>query len=128
MKKAIAILFLCVHLLNTTPLGELCKLPILVEHYIEHKKADGDITVFEFLRMHYFNGDPKDADYDTDMKLPFKTINAHMDLLVVMEQHTPNFVLWQHNQIGSKNQKFPQTSSNFHSNHLYAIWQPPRLV
>ncbi len=58
------------HLFTNTELCQLAKLPVLLSHYQEHKALNGDISVFAFLQMHYFNGSPHD---NTDMELPFKT-------------------------------------------------------
>ncbi len=52
------------------------KLPLFVRHYIEHKGKDAQLTLSEFIEMHYANTDVKDADYEEDMKLPFKTHNV----------------------------------------------------
>lgn len=80
----------------------------------------------EFLNMHYANGDVKDADYDKDMKLPFKShdgctntslspflpnhYTAEISRPVYI--HTNNFTL--HDEAG--------IDFFFLSN----IWQPPR--
>ena len=73
MNKIIAILFLFLHLLASTELCQVFKVPLLITHYNEHHDLNSDVTFFMFLKMHYFNGDPLDSDYDTDMQLPFKT-------------------------------------------------------
>ncbi|MEO6645096.1 MAG: hypothetical protein ABIN89_01740 [Chitinophagaceae bacterium] len=73
MKRIVAISFLFIHLMAITELCQVLKIPLLVSHYKEHHTLNGDITFFMFLRMHYFNGDPRDSDYDSDMELPFKT-------------------------------------------------------
>lgn len=64
------------YLAAATPMMELFKLPILVEHYHEHQQESPAISVLEFLFLHYFNGNPRDADYDRDMQLPFKTLEV----------------------------------------------------
>ncbi len=63
-------------MLTSTELCQLSKSPILIQHYTEHKAADKSISFFGFLKIHYFNGNPHDADYDRDMQLPFKTSSA----------------------------------------------------
>ncbi len=71
--RSIAILFFSLQLLANTELCQLIKLPVLISHYKEHKALNGDISVFAFLRLHYFNGGPHDS---TDMELPFKTTSV----------------------------------------------------
>ena len=73
MTRFIAILFLSLQLLTNTELCQLVKLPVLFEHYREHEALNKGISFFSFLNMHYFNSDPRDADYARDMQLPFKT-------------------------------------------------------
>lgn len=47
-------------------------MPILIEHYREHQFLTGGISLGAFLVHHYFSGNPKDADYERDMQLPFR--------------------------------------------------------
>jgi lipopolysaccharide export system protein LptC len=47
-------------------------MPVLIEHYQEHKQKVSDITFWEFLVMHY----KTDASHDNqDNELPFKDKN-----------------------------------------------------
>jgi hypothetical protein len=73
LKKTAAIFFFAVYLLSTTEVYQLLKLPVIFQHYAEHKKEDKSISFFEFLSMHYMHGSPTDKDYNRDMQLPFKT-------------------------------------------------------
>ncbi|WP_304067539.1 hypothetical protein [Pedobacter glucosidilyticus] len=126
MKKIIAILLLSIHLIATTELYQLLKLPILVEHLIEHKMQDNNITIFEFFSMHYALEDVRDADYERDMQLPFKTHNHinQVDCNVSLPQYSLSVItlpaiIQQH--------KTPVYRSLFiHSVYLSTIWQPPK--
>lgn len=69
-----AILFFAVYLLGATEAGQLLKLPILVQHYYEHKAGNNAVTLAQFLQMHYFGDDDNVADDSRDMALPFKTM------------------------------------------------------
>ena len=73
MPRFIAILFLSMQLFTNTELCQLVKIPVLITHYQEHKALNGDVSIFGFLRLHYFNGDPHD---NTDLELPFKTTSV----------------------------------------------------
>lgn len=101
---------------------------MLIEHYIEHKAENKNITFFGFLEMHYAHGDVKDADYDKDMKLPFKTISLNTAALAFY--YPPSFSISCTKQIfvTTHKQKFPSTVVHFSSSNLDAIWQPPRTV
>ncbi|NNV55208.1 hypothetical protein [Limnovirga soli] len=73
MKKWIAILLLCTYIFGATDAYQLLKIPALVNHYIQHKSGDRNITLMAFLKMHYEGGIKIDADFQKDMQLPFKT-------------------------------------------------------
>jgi hypothetical protein len=73
LKKLVVIALLALYMVSTTELCELLKLPFLIEHFVEHREQNNRLTVMQFLAMHYTGEDEKDADYDKDMKLPFKS-------------------------------------------------------
>ena len=75
MAKCLAILFAVIYLLPTTVLSEVLKLPLFVEHYAEYQ---GDLT--DFL-VHHYGGHEKDADWETDQKLPFMDLNPTMNFV-----------------------------------------------
>lgn len=49
---------------------------------MEHKSVNNDISIMDFLSMHYWGTDLNDNDDNRDMQLPFKNI-AHNVLTVV---------------------------------------------
>jgi hypothetical protein len=53
------------YVLATTNAGEVLKVPMFVEHFMEY---EGNLS--EFVMEHYDNH-KKDADWDLDQKLPF---------------------------------------------------------
>ncbi len=81
MKRTLGILLLGIQLLAATELHQLLKLPALVEHLREHRAEWPDLTLWEFLAIHYDRDAPIDEDHDHDMKLPFK-------------QCTPSHFVW----------------------------------
>lgn len=117
---------LSVYLLSTTELYQLVKLPCLVQHFIEHREQDRSISLWRFLRMHYSDEDIKDADYDRDMKLPFK--NHDGCTMAGISVFTPNnFSTEIERPVRYESRSFPMhdvvfTSASF----LSAIWQPPK--
>ncbi len=110
-----------------TPLKELLKLPLLIEHYTKHKAENKSIGFIDFLKMHYFNGDPKDADYDEDMKLPFKTISNDFATIVFSTPNTVSIDVPKQIFIQTSQPKFGHQTLNFSSANLNSIWQPPRF-
>jgi hypothetical protein len=73
MKTAASIFLLILMLSIQTPLGQLVKLPLLIEHFIKHQKQDG-VSMLGFLANHYA-ADHNDADLPEDENLPFKNIS-----------------------------------------------------
>ena len=73
LKKWSAILLFVIYLFTTTEAHQLFKLPVIFEHFKEHRMEDKNISFLEFLDVHYMHGSPKDQDYDRDMQLPFKS-------------------------------------------------------
>jgi hypothetical protein len=58
--------------LNHLQLLQWIKLPILLEHFTEHRQRDPHVTIMEFLAMHYWGRDINDDDDARDRQLPFK--------------------------------------------------------
>ncbi|MEG2335528.1 MULTISPECIES: hypothetical protein [Chryseobacterium group] len=124
MKKWVSILLLSLYLLSTTELNQLLKLPVLIEHYVEHKNLNPEMTLVSFFKMHY-DHPVKDADYKTDRKLPFI---IHSTLSLVFTLNT-NFSFEisgsDHKYYGIQN--IPSLDENLYiKGYLHSIWQPPR--
>lgn len=121
----VTILFLSVYLTGFTPFKEVWKLPILIEHFMEHRAEDPSISILAFLDIHYMHGSPRDADYERDMQLPFKVI-SHVGVMSVTVP--PSCIFFQPAPpFYSKKEKpilydVVAYSFNFHS----SIWQPPK--
>ena len=82
MKVPTAILLLVRLTITRTPLGQLIKLPVLIEHYHKHRLQDG-VSLLGFLKDHYAS-EHNDADQPEDERLPFKTmLLQHIDFAVV---------------------------------------------
>ncbi|MEO9021380.1 MAG: hypothetical protein ABI237_05335 [Ginsengibacter sp.] len=127
MKKLFAILFLSIYLFSTTELSQLLKIPLLVEHFTEHREENSQLTLWHFLYMHYAMDDVHDADYAKDMKLPFKShdncvassiINVYLPSQKVIITKPVQLIKSQHFKT-----REPFLQSAFQSN----IWQPPRI-
>lgn len=73
------------YLLVSTPAVEVLKLPVLLEHYLEHRAEAPEMGFGEYLKLHYFSGIEYDADYARDMQLPFKSISLASVLLLALQ-------------------------------------------
>ncbi|MBS1739296.1 MAG: hypothetical protein JST88_02025 [Bacteroidetes bacterium] len=126
VKRTIAIFFISVYLFSTTQMAELLKLPVLIQHFIEHQQEDHSISLLEFLEMHYGQPQPHDNDYARDMQLPFK-VPVH-SALAYMAYTVPNLM-----PLTVKSVFFEEThavtlhhSGEYSFRYLSLIWQPPR--
>ena len=127
VKKTMSILILSVYLLANTQLSEILKFPILVEHFISHHDVNG-MSFFAFMQMHYFSDPIKDADYETDMRLPFKSISHPVQTATAICA-TPAFnltrtIFFRQN----KEERYSSYCFLYASPHLNSIWQPPRTA
>ncbi len=61
-------------MVSTTHIVEMVKLPFVISHYLEHRRADAQMSLLDFINLHYMKNQTRDADFDKDMKLPFKTL------------------------------------------------------
>jgi hypothetical protein len=102
------------------------KLPLLVEHFNQHQKENKNITIFSFLEIHYTQGSPKDADYDQDMKLPFKTFNNCNFTNISNCCTLPYQAKLQNIYFIKKNNNLRDYSFLYSSASLNTIWQPPK--
>lgn len=108
-----------------TELHQLLKLPVLVQHFKEHRQEDKDISLLRFIVVHYFSGNPKDKDYERDMQLPFKTTEC--SLLITMAVVSQPSVAAESPEFFISN-TYPAIKNNtFLPSHFSDIWQPPRF-
>jgi hypothetical protein len=126
VKKLFAILLLFIYLISLTELSQLVKLPILVEHFIEHKEKNSNLSLWEFLNMHYAQSDDHDGDRDKDMKLPFKSHDGCINTTIVALPST-NIGTLSEKPICIEKKAYSIYTENFlSSSHLSSIWQPPK--
>lgn len=126
MRRITAIFFCIIYFTATTEASQLLKIPIVLQHYLEHRQANKDMSLLSFLDMHYMHGSPHDDDYDRDMQLPFKKMD-----------HRPNFspvsvpVLTEVVLPGIQKHFSPDfiidNDRNLYCQYHHAIFQPPRL-
>ena len=75
MRRIISIGLLVLHLGLYTEMDEIVRLPILIEHFLEHRSQVADMSFLQFLVMHYKTDVAHDS---TDMELPFKDCTKSM--------------------------------------------------
>lgn len=128
MKKRISIVFLLIYLFSAFQISEYLKIPILVDHYYEHQQENPKLSLWNFICDHYAHGEVQDADYDKDMKLPFKSHHSGCScgaITFLAPIQTFNF----ENKPFLNEYKKPNFGYTFSfiSNFNSSIWQPPKI-
>lgn len=130
MKKLLAICFLTIYIVSATEIAQLLRFPLLIEHYFEHKEKNPELSVLDFLKIHY-NGDhlenhPLDDDYEEDQKLPFM---MHATSYYAVFICPPTIEVDIHNSsILTKDNTTPIRNDHFIADtFLTSIWQPPKF-
>lgn len=125
MKRISAILLLCISMLAQTELHQLLKFSVFAQHFAEHKKENPNISVVNFIVLHYLSGNIKDKDYEKDMQLPFKTADCATAFSVAT---TPNYYQVIIEPPFAESYTYPALKNNYIlPNHPNDIWQPPRF-
>jgi len=123
VKRLLAILLIVLYVNSNTEFHEVLRLPLLVEHFTEHKKLVGDISFWGFLVMHYKTNASHDAD---DSRLPFKD-PAHSFTAPTLAVTSPKIIL-KEAQLITEVSHISNYTENFIASHLSDIFQPPRLA
>lgn len=127
MIKRTAVLLLCCYLFSATELVQFLKIPVLISHFIEHKAQQNDLSIWQFLCIHYASGDVHDADYAKDMKLPFKTCTSHVYSQNPFRLESVGCLIPQ-----DQGTEFVETRLNYYwlvetTSSTGLIWQPPKF-
>ncbi|MBN8678693.1 MAG: hypothetical protein J0M29_10745 [Chitinophagales bacterium] len=125
MRKAAASFFLALYLLANTEMHELVKFGVFVQHFAQHKSENPDMDLMEFVIIHYFSGNVKDADYAQDMQLPFKALDCSSSAPTCLIPQPVHFYLTL--PVSKETSTLPiYDQSKLPSSHLADIWQPPK--
>ena len=123
MNKLIAYFLISVFMCANTSIGQLLKVPNLIEHYNEHKNelTTDSISFIDYIVSHY----SKNADNNHDHEdLPFKTLDNSSNTLFAFSIITYQIQVVK--SIISTQKKFFYNKS-FKSNLIASIWLPPKL-
>lgn len=126
MKRLFAKCLFFIYLLSFSGMKEIMKFPLLIEHFVEHRAEDYQMSIYDFMDMHYFSNHEVDADYDKDIQLPFKSFENHHNFWQVFPAKT----CWEihHFVIDvDKHHHFFYVEDIPHS-HLDSIFRPPQDI
>ena len=122
MKRFLALSLLVLYINSYTEFHETLRLPVLLEHYAEHKQQVKDMSFWEFLVMHYKTDVSHD---DQDNRLPFKD-KGHSFTAPVMALPIQKIVLIESTPLTEICHSSTYTEA-YVTSHLSDIFQPPRL-
>lgn len=101
-------------------LTEVCRIPLLLEHFEEHEKTNQEISFLSFLNEHYSENDSSDSDHGD---LPFKSHVHTVSLLLAIES---KFKISEPKEfIEVQSFTFPSSIGNV-ANTTIAVFQPPQ--
>jgi hypothetical protein len=123
MKKYFALVLLSIFICANTSIGQLLKIPNLIEHYMDHKKdsSTSSISFVDYLVLHYSKNTENPLEHQD---LPFKTFDTSMSSLYVFTHFNyqiPAIKSW------GSSQKLFLYSESFQSNLIPSIWLPPKI-
>lgn len=128
MKKVVAISFLFVFLSANTELHQLLKLPMLLNHFLEHHDQEPDESLADFLNEHYSethnHSDNEHHDHDN---LPFKSNDCATMHSNVVFNHDHNFSFCEPHIVSEKASVATNNVVIYSSAVLNTIWQPPQF-
>ncbi len=129
LKKALHILLLSFYALSCTGLQDLTRLPVLFQHYFEHKSLDSNITFLSYVEYHYNDVPHTDNDEERDNQLPFKTHElCAANVLSPALPPSSGFLPKKVYQILPNQKTIINNDYIPHSAFAGKIWQPPRSI
>ncbi|TXI64558.1 MAG: hypothetical protein E6Q46_06900 [Flavobacterium sp.] len=125
MNKLIALFLISVFMCANTSIGQLLKIPNLIEHYIEHKNelTTASISFIDFLESHYSKNAENNPEEHQD--LPFKTFEIASTVFVLV--NNANIQIQPVKAVINTKQKFFYHQS-FKSHLINTIWLPPKIA
>lgn len=125
MNKLIALFLLFIFMCANTSIGQLLKIPYLIEHYKEHKNETTNISIsfIDFIKLHYSKN--AEHSHEEHHDLPFKTLENSSSIIY--------FAMIENNQIETISffnwrKKIFGYYITFKSNLTSSIWLPPKIA
>ena len=128
MKKAFSIFLLSIYLITFTEVKEALKIPALIEHYKEHKSEKKETTIIGFIVLHYLSGNIKDADYEKDMKLPFKAHDFSCFTFVIQDLPKSFELTFSEKIFFEKKKQNFYYFLNFSEGKSFSFYPPPKFI
>lgn len=128
MKKTIALASLLVYFFASTEAKQLFKIPVIFQHYAEHREENRQLSLLDFLDMHYMQGSLFDQEDDRDMKLPFKSTGDVFSFFpLTADRMPPSCLVFCPQKNLETFFRFSTMGKPLRSAE-HNIWQPPRVA
>ena len=129
MKKAIAIFFVSIYMLSFSELHQFLRMPVLIQHFIEHRQQDPSLSLLGFLNLHYIHQYIHDEDYQQDQQLPFRHSDCCVSYTTVCCETPGNTIIELPARTTETKNEFILHNEDNHSLLAVAdIFQPPRCA
>ena len=124
MNKVIALFLITVFLCANTAIGQLWKVPNLIEHYKEHKRdvVNQSVSFIDFIKDHYSKN--TENNQKEHQSLPFKTFDNTVNVLFTFPLLSFQIVV---KRISFDVNKIFFYKNSFKSNLFTSIWLPPKI-
>ena len=125
VKKTFALMLGVLILNSATEMHQLLKFPFLMQHYLHHRNVDSSMSIVDFLKIHYSDGQhPNNNDDSDDNELPFKSIGDifHIDIPVLEKRTTAYSIIYQREKAISY---YPE---GIPAHRSFSIFHPPRAM
>jgi len=114
-------------MLSFSELHQFLRMPVLIQHFVEHRHQDPSLSLLSFLSQHYIHQDVKDADYQRDKQLPFRHTDCCVTYTTICCECPVNTVLELLARTTETKNEFILHDEDNHSLLAVAdIFQPPR--
>jgi hypothetical protein len=127
VKKAVAIFFMSIYMLSFSELHQFLRMPVLIQHFIEHRHQDPSISLLSFLNLHYIHQYVKDEDYQRDKQLPFRHTDCCVTYTTICCECPVNSTIeMPERTVETKNEYILHDEDNLSLLAIADIFQPPR--
>lgn len=107
-------------------ISELNKIPELISHYKQHRKADHSLSLLAFMELHYNNETHHEKDHQTHDELPFTHHHHHNCQLYQLVYTLPDLIATNDSPSVTVEKNFAYRPFELITV-ISPIWQPPRL-
>jgi len=116
-----------IYMLSFSELHQFLRIPVLIQHFVEHRHHDPSISFLAFLNLHYIHQYVVDDDYQRDKQLPFRHVDCCAATLNISWECPVNTVVQLPARTTETRNKFIVYDEEHHSLLSIAdIFQPPR--